>query len=513
MQIAFDRIFMAEIFKIKIEKNEYWYAGVVSRAADMPFHAESEFSFDLSAYNYENQVAPILLSNQGRCVRYVPAPVRITGGEIQIEYCGATPSLDACGTTLREAYTFACKKYFLPDGKTPPAEFFGSPVFNDWMEIGYDQSQNRILEYADEIADSGYPCSVLMIDDKWTDYYGTFLFSKDRFSDAPQMLKKLHASGMKVMLWESPFITPDSPEMRALAEKNALVREKGGDIAVRKWWNGFSAVLDFSSPVARDWLAEKNAHLLSMGADGFKFDGGDICSYREDDITYGNVNAYGQCMAYSGFALQYKFNELRASADMGGRALVQRACDKAHGWGRGALADIVPGYIVQNLFGYWYASPDMIGGGSIGSDKVVDEELVVRYAECAALMPVMQFSRCPWKMLRAENNKISRSYAKLHVSFGRYIYGLAQHAAKTGEPPARPLEFDYPGQGFEREMGSFMLGDDYLVSPVTEKGMTKKEIRLPLGRWQYVDGKVYDGGRSYVFDAPLNTLPYFKKLV
>lgn len=503
---------MPKLFKIKIDRDECWYAGIVSRGADMPIHAESNVSFDLSSFNYENQISPILLSNRGRCIRFFPAPIHIQGGEIRIEYDNVMPALRSCGSTLRDAYAFACKNYFPPAGKVPPKEFFSSSVFNDWMEIGYAQSQERIEKYAEEISDSGYRCSVLMIDDQWVDHYGTFAFSKDRFPNAAEMIRKIHARGMKVMAWESPFITPDSSEMRALAEKKALILDKSGDIAVRKWWNGFSAALDFSSPVAQDWVSEKNEELLSVGIDGFKFDGGDLYFYRDDDKTFRNSTAFEQCRLYSEFALRYKYNELRASADMGGHALIQRECDKVHAWGKGGLADLVPDMIVQNLFGYWYASPDMIGGGSIGSDLVVDEELVVRYAECAALMPVMQFSRCPWRMLSRQNNVFCREKAELHHKLSEYIYALAVRCAATGEPIVRPLEYEFPGQGYERDMEKFMLGSKYLVDPVVKKGQNSKEIRLPLGTWRYVDGKVYEGGRSYTLDAPLGQLPYFEKI-
>lgn len=52
------------------------------------------------------------------------------------------------------------------------------------MEIGYEQNQSDILKYAEEIISHGYSYCVLMIDDKWSDYYGSFEFNKARFPDA-----------------------------------------------------------------------------------------------------------------------------------------------------------------------------------------------------------------------------------------------------------------------------------------------------------------------------------------
>ena len=58
-----------------------------------------------------------------------------------------------------------------------------------------------------------------------------------------------------------------------------------------------------------------------------------------------------------------------------------------------------------------------------------------------------------------------------------------------------------------------MLGDDYLVSPVVEKGAVTKTLRLPQGKWRYEpDGVIYEGGQEITVSAPLEVLPYFKKI-
>ena len=56
-----------------------------------------------------------------------------------------------------------------------------------------------------------------------------------------------------------------------------------------------------------------------------------------------------------------------------------------------------------------------------------------------------------------------------------------------------------------------MLGDDVLVAPVIEDGARARSLRLPDGKWEYVDGTVYTGGMVQV-SAPMNVLPYFVKI-
>lgn len=142
----------------------------------------------------------------------------------------------------------------------------------------------------------------------------------------------------------------------------------------------------------------------------------------------------------------------------------------------------------------------MIGGGeyanfTANSDKL-DDELFVRYAQCAALMPMMQFSAAPWRVLPPKAAELCVQAAKLHEQYTEDILALAKHAAQTGEPIVRYMEYCFPHQGMETVQDQFMLGDSLLVAPVLTKGDRTRNVVLPTGRWKYVDGTVY-GRRTY----------------
>ena len=86
---------------------------------------------------------------------------------------------------------------------------------------------------------------------------------------------------------------------------------------------------------------------------------------------------------------------------MGGQPLVQRLRDKQHSWEE--IKKLIPDILLQGLVGYSFTCPDMIGGGEIssfwGEKNNLDQDLVVRSAQCHALMPMMQFSVAPWRVL------------------------------------------------------------------------------------------------------------------
>jgi len=61
-----------------------------------------------------------------------------------------------------------------------------------------------------------------------------------------------------------------------------------------------------------------------------------------------------------------------------------------------------------------------------------------------------------------------------------------------------------------------MLGENILVAPVLEEGVTTRDIYLPAGQWQDMGsspGKIYQGKQWLKeYPAPLSTLPYFVRV-
>ena len=497
-------------------ENEFWYGLAAAMGTQFPLSARSRFSFRQTDPNRTtgNQEASFLVSSAGRYL-YSGAPFDIEVADGVISVSNAADDLvlaDGFGT-LKGAYLAASAKHFPPARTMPPEDFFVKPQYNTWAELIYDQSQDSILHYARGILENGLPAGILMIDDGWMSYYGSRLFRSDRFSDPAAMFGELHRMGFLAMLWVCPFISPDSPEFRELSASDLLVKNADGSVAVRNWWNGFSAILDLSNPAAAEWFDGYLGDLMRLGADGFKFDAGDVRYYRDDDLTFGRVTAHEQCRLWCELGLKYPYNEFRVSWNVGGLPLVERLCDKAHRWE--SVPRLIPDALADGILGYPYCCPDMIGGGSftdfLPGAPSLKPELFARYAEVAALMPMMQYSAAPWRVLDAEHAEICRAMGRLHTEFAGKILSLAKHAAETGEPVMRYLEYEFPGEGFEETKDCFLLGPDVLVAPVLCDGARERTVRLPSGRWESPDGTVYAGGHEITVPAPVGVLPYFVK--
>jgi alpha-glucosidase (family GH31 glycosyl hydrolase) len=197
---------------------------------------------------------------------------------------------------------------------------------------------------------------------------------------------------------------------------------------------------------------------------------------------------------------------------MAGLPLVQRLRDKSHDWED--LRKLIPDQMSQSLMGYNYTCPDMIGGGEYQSflkSSTIDEELIVRSAQVHALMPMMQFSVGPWRVLSKENMKICLEMANLHTKMGDSILQLAKESSKTGEPIVKPMALAFPNNGYELIKDQFMLGNNILVAPVVEKGVRSRKVFLPEGKWKSDEGLVVKGGKILDINVPLERLPYFVK--
>jgi len=361
-----------------------------------------------------------------------------------------------------------------------------------------------------------------MIDDNWAPYYGKFEFRKDRFDDPKAMIAELHAMGFKVMIWVCPFISPDSEVYRELKSKKLLLLDNKGDTALTdwnkavepaivNWWNGNSAVMDFTNPEAVNWyMAQLDYLTTTYGLDGFKFDAGDPEFYPAGSISYRPASGNTHTELWGLFGLRYPLNEYRAMWKRAGEPLAERLRDKTHSWPD--LQKLIPDITSSGLLGYAYACPDMIGGGEFSSflnkDRL-DEELVVRSAQCHALMPMMQFSVAPWRVLSAENLSAVKKAVALREKFVPLIMQLAEQSTVSGEPIVRNMEYVFPHQQLAQCRDQFMLGDSIMVAPMVSAGNTRT-IVFPKGRWMGDDGKVVRGPATLQVQVPVDRLPWYR---
>ena len=73
-----------------------------------------------------------------------------------------------------------------------------------------------MLDFAREIRAHDYPCSTLIIDDRWESCFGELAFSRD-FPDPRGLLAQLAEWGFQVWLWVTPFVNQEAATFSELS--------------------------------------------------------------------------------------------------------------------------------------------------------------------------------------------------------------------------------------------------------------------------------------------------------
>lgn len=513
----------------RIEENEYWWGGTTIHDY-CPIDSHSEYHKVYPA-DTRNQTMPFFLSSKGRYIwSDSPFNIDVSEGEIRIE--GKDVIIVRAGSTLKDAYLDAQKKHFPCDGKELEKTFFSVPQYNGWIQFAYYPTQEGVLKYAHEIIEHGFEPGIFIIDEGWHIHtgYGNWEFDFTRFPDPGAMVSELHSLGFRVMLWITPFVTPVGPKyFRSLhpligtdpeSAKRIYKRNENNDVAIMRWWNGVSAILDFTNPYDCEYLDSQLSHLMNdYGIDGFKFDGGNADQYSDCNVIngrYAEGSDAAECnAAWNEFGRRFPFHEYKDTFKGGGKNAIQRLHDRDHSWTGNGINELIPCAVNAGLIGHPFICPDMIGGGEWLNRYTpgfeVDEELFVRMAQCSALFPMMQFSWAPWEALNEENTNLCLEAAKLHRSMSDTIMKLVDEATVTGEPIIRCLEYNDPGQGYECVKDEFMLGTDILVAPVVTEKTYERKVIFPEGVWTDKEGNIYEGRTEKVLDAPIDRLLWFTR--
>lgn len=494
---------------MQLLNGERWWGGRVADGLHMPFHAGN--SADLRTHG-DSQAASLLVSSHGRVV-WADEPFGFSLSHDDIAF-DVDVHVEVGGSTLRDAVRWAGEHVHATPASMPHEAMF-APQWALWIELLYEPTQAKTLAYANAVLAHGYEPGVVMIDDNWSEDYGVWKFRRDRFADPAVMVDELHTNGFRVMLWVCPYVSPDGRHYLDMRDRGLLIADTDGEPVIRRWWNGYSAVLDLTNPATREWFRGELRDLQEeFGVDGFKFDGGDIDMYRLDDVTFEATTPADQVHRYGRFAAEFEFNELRSGWNLGGLGVAARLSDANHSWDEQGIAKLIGNHLAQGLLGMPFGAPDMIGGGQyldFDEDRI-DAEVFVRHAQIAAFCPMMQFSAAPWRLLDEVHASAVKAAADLRRVHHDRIVALARQSLASGDPIMRPLEYEFPRAGLADVTDSFMLGPDLLVAPVVERGATSRLVHLPPGTWESHDGTVHAGGAVVEVPVDLTTVPRFARV-
>lgn len=511
---------MGEVLSIDLKSGGHWYGHGFNHVQAYPLERGD---LHHSAFAVNNIQSPIWLASSG----YVILADTKAMLEVSINHQGSgrldlrAVSADVLvrvfqGSSLVEAHTAAIEHLggFLP---VADEDLLGDSFFCTWTQYPRSLTQARVVDMARAIRAHGYPCSRLIIDDRWESCFGELSFSKD-FPDPKKMFAELHALGFQVWLWVTPFVNQEAAGFAELARRKIVVpRRDGAGAALMRWWGGTAGLIDVTGPSGRDWYRRKLRDLQALGADGFKIDGGD---YKYQPAA--EIAQWDHFQGESGYsdALLSLFEEIapdrcetRTAWLSQRRKILWRQGGKDSHWGMdNGLGAMIALGLHMSLMGYDIFIPDMIPGRvqtMASHHPLPSDELLVRWTEATVFMPMPQFSYFPWNYA-SETEAVVRAYAQLHKSLQSY---LGKHAGKRERPLFRPVWYDFPEESDLYAVGDqWLLGPDLLVAPVVSAGAVSRDILLPRGHW--IDpwrGEQHGGGWIKNHPAPCPGIPLFVK--
>lgn len=423
--------------------------------------------------------------------------------------------------------------------------------FGLWLSSGGTyRDQASIEALLDGVEKHRLPADVIHIDPWWMRWrnYCDFEWDSRAFPHPERLIRRIHELGLKLCLWEHPYISVESELYELGKAKGYFVLRPDGGVYVidyglslaprpdgrvrlagpKETWNAPVAIIDLTNPAARAWFQDLHRPLLRAGVDVFKTDFGEDIP---EDARFHDGRT-GTTM-HNLYPLLYNAAVFEVTAEEKGRGLVWSRSGTAGSqrfpvaWSGDpasdfdSLAATVRGGLSAGMSGIPFWSHDI--GGYRGTP---DAELYIRWAQFGLFSSHSRMHgaspREPW-LFGKRALDIVKKIAVLRYRLFPYISSTALEARDTGMPVIRALPLVFPDDrnaaAWDHE---YMFGPSFLVAPVIRRmddlgcskgrpaGPPRYPVYLPRGEWvDYWTGRTYRGPAVIDASAPLDILPLF----
>lgn len=415
--------------------------------------------------------------------------------------------------------------------------------FPEWTQKGVilrgHGGADDVLALVDEAEEAGVTVAAVWIED-WCGQRQTALGTRmlwnwdvDRtlYPDWEEMVEALRARNVRALAYINPYLVDASDRedvQRHLYEEaraqDFLVKNTDGDV----FWmdqGGFDAALvDLTNPAATEWLQSIVEDLIDTGVSGWMadfseglpldavlYEGAAASIHNEWPERWARVNRLA--LENKGLWADSLVFHRSGNARSPGFARSFWLGDQITTWDSyDGLATVVPALITSGLSGFSMQHSDTGGYLSVSALGITrDGELFQRWVELSAVTPLfrMHSTNQPdenhqWNTDPETKVHLSRMI-ELYAALAPYRSRLMEIAAQRGLPVLRPTFFTDPtDETAWAQTEQFMLGDDVLMAPVLQPGVSEVRAYLPAGQWVHApSGAVYDGLKTVTVSSPM----------
>ncbi|KAL7019628.1 hypothetical protein ACKWTF_011184 [Chironomus riparius] len=398
---------------------------------------------------------------------------------------------------------------------------FDEPVW----EVSGDLSDVAISNVTDSIIALGYfRLGHVLLNEQWQRYVGDFEVDEERFTALDDIINVLHRRGFRISLTIQPFVSTESKTFAELVQKKLLIYERSTDRtipALTKFKSSRSdGVLDITNNETIPWLLNKLEIVKKK--------------YQIDSFYLEFGNAYDMPKFYdSSEALlnpdQYKsifMDNITSSLTLlgvSGAISVPRppaflSLPQVNSTWHG-LKTVLTSIINYGIIGYPFIMPNAVGGDFIveqNGSNLPELELYIRWLQLATFLPVLRFKYLPSDYKNENLTEIAKDLALIRQKTVKQVYEkYLNDAMNEGLPLVRPLwMLDPSDAACMSVVDEFSVGEQIIVAPIIEKGVTTREVYLPEGVWKDgIDGSLRKGSRwIHNYRVMENQIAYFVKM-
>ncbi|MBK8489684.1 MAG: DUF5110 domain-containing protein [Saprospirales bacterium] len=395
--------------------------------------------------------------------------------------------------------------------------------------MGY-HSQKQVEAVVDKYLEDDIPLDGIVLDIYWfgadlKGHLGNLEWNLDSFPQPEKMMAGFKEKGVNTVLVTEPFIIKNTLKYQEVIDKRLVGLDASGKPYHYDFYFGNTTLLDIFKPETQDWFWNIYKKHTLEGVGGWWGDLGEPevhpadllhVNGRGEDVhnLYGHIWAKTLADGYAkDFPNQRPLILMRAGFAGSQRyGMVPWSGDVNRTWG--GLKPQVEIALSMGLQGLGYMHSDL--GGFAGDYK--DAELYTRWLQYGAFQPI--FRTHGQEEVPAEpifwdeaTKDIVRRYIKLRYALLPYNYTLLYENATKGLPMMRPLFYANDNADLLDNTTAYLWGNNFLVSPVVEKGATSQKIFLTKNaRWfNYWTGEVYDGGKEIEVPVDIDNIPVFVK--